>query len=253
MKRLKDTLNAIKTIYAVTALFGIMPFKRNPFWSISYGITPLALLFFINLYGGSRYLPYVLIGGIITITVATTISLETDAAFLRIVLKLQAMYVASPVGPLTYSLGLAIGDFITGVPGILIFFILLHLYGYLNIVSGIVLLTSVGLTWALISALGFLISSFLNDIKDLWTYGPILAAILSFLPPVYYPIELITNPVLRMLVYIIPTTVPARIAQAAVGAASIDFFETMLMWVGLILYTLLINAMLVKYARWRQP
>jgi len=249
MKRLKEALNAIKTIYAVTALFGIMPFKRNPLWSMSYGITPLALLFFINLYGGSRYLPYVLIGGIITITVATTISLETDAAFLRIVLKLQGMYVASPVGPLTYSLGLAIGNLITGVPGIVIFFILLYIYGYLNIASGIIIITCVGLTWALISALGFLISSLLNDIKDLWTYGPILTAVLSFLPPVYYPIDLITDPVLKMLVYIIPTTAPARIAQAAVKVASITFFETLLMWIGLILYTLLINTMLVKYAR----
>jgi len=250
---LKRMLNAIKAIYAVTALFGVMPFKRNPLWSLSYGITPLAIFFFVNLYGGSRYLPYVLIGGIITITVATTISLETDAAFLRIILKLQSMYVASPVGPLTYSLGLAIGDLIAGIPGILIFFILLYIYGYLNTVSGIIIITAIGLTWVLISALGFLISSFLNDIKDLWTYGPILTAILSFLPPVYYPIDMIADPVLRMLVYIIPTTVPARLAQAAVEATSITFLETTSMWIGLILYTILINVLLVKYSRWRQP
>lgn len=253
MKRLKDMLTIFKSIYAVTALFGIMPFKRNPLWSLSYGITPLALLFFINLYGGSRYLPFVLIGGIITITVATTVSLESDAAFLRIVLKLQGMYVASPVGPLSYSLGLAIGNLITGLPGILIFFILLHLYGYLTVYSELIIIVCIGLTWALVSALAFLISSFLNDIKDLWTYGPILTAVLSFLPPVYYPVDLIGDPLLRILVYVIPTTVPARLAQVSLGVASINIFETILMWGGLILYTVLINALLIKYARWRQP
>ncbi|MEM1517678.1 MAG: hypothetical protein QXI27_02800 [Nitrososphaerota archaeon] len=253
MMKLKEMIRVIKSIYAVMALFGIMPFKRNPFWSLSYGITPLALLFFINLYGGSHYLPYVLIGGIITITVATTISLESDAAFLRIVLKLQGMYVASPVGPLTYSLGLAIGNLITALPGILIFFILLQVYGYLTLYSGMILLSCIGLTWALVSALAFLISSFLNDIKDLWTYGPILTAILSFLPPVYYPVHIISDPILRVLVYIIPTTVPARLAQASIQLVSISFFETILMWIGLILYTVLINALLLKYARWRQP
>lgn len=245
-------LSSIRSALIIAYFFGFKPFARNPLWSLNYAISPLAILFFINLYGGQRYLGYALIGGIVSVTVATTIILETDAAFIRLILKLQDMFVASPIGPLTYALGLALGNIAPGLLGLAILGALLGLSVHVSPAAILVIVASVILTWALISMLGFLIASFAKEIKHLWSYSPIITALLSFLPPVFYPATFIEPLALRVASFMAPTAIAATLIRSSIGLEALSPLEATAMWIGLTAYTGVILGLLRKYARWRQ-
>lgn len=245
------SLNSIKRFFRaffIIAWFnGYLNLKRSPFSIANFVLTPLSILFFIYIFGGANAATYGLVGGVVAVTVSSSIVLETDAAFTRIVLKIQDMFVSSPVHPAAYVGGLALSEVTTGVAGIILFGGLLGYYHAITIDGFLVILATVVLLWVCISALGFLLSTFARDVRDLWVYSPILTMLLSFLPPVYYPLEIVPS-YLRPVAYLAPTTFAA---QAIRGAAHITRANALLSLSGLALYTIILVALVGKRVRWR--
>ncbi len=240
----------VKGILSVAWFYGYAQFKRNVFWSLHYVIAPLAFFFFIQLYGRGAGTPFAVAGGFIMVTLAASISMETEAAFNRIVLKLQDVYVASPVSPLAYVLGLALANEISAIPGIVIFLILASVFLEIHAIFVLTLVAALTSIWLTFSSIGFLLSTFARDVKDLWTWTPIISAALSVLPPVFYPLELLPKS-LTWVVYVIPPATASRLLQHNLEAVSLTFQETTLLWLALAIQSSISLALLLKSIRWR--
>ncbi len=230
---------------------GVLPIRRSPFSLVNFIVSPLTILFFIYIFAGPQKVVFALGGGLIAVIVGSCIVLETEAAFIRLEVKLQDMFVSSPLSPVTYVSGLSIAQLCNGLAGIALFSALLGLYVHLTLVGGIEIAIAAIITWASISALGFMISTFARDIRDLWVYAPLLNVMLSFLPPIFYPISYIPES-FRFLAYLAPTTYPGQIVQKAVGLVNLSQNSLLLDLTGGVLYTFLLIGLAAKLARWRQ-
>jgi ABC-2 type transport system permease protein len=247
-------MNLKQQLRAVVALVwfdGLLPIRRSPFSLINFIVSPLTILFFIYVFAGPQKIVFALGGGLISVIVGSCIVLETEAAFIRIVVKLQDMFVSSPISPVTYVVGISIAQLCNGIGGIALFSLLLGLYVHLTLVGGLEIVIAAIITWASISALGFMVSTFARDIRDLWVYAPLLNVILAFLPPIFYPITYIPEAV-RFLAYLAPTTYPGQIMQEAIGLANLSQNSLQLDFTGGVLYTFILIGLAAKLAKWRQ-
>jgi len=244
---IRSQLRAVATL----AWFdGILPNLRSPFNTVNFVISPLTILFFIYLFAGPGQAKFAIAGGLIAVIVGSSIILETEAAFIRLVTKLQDMFVASPTPQASYVLGLAIGQVFNGLPGIVLFAVLILTNATISPLQGLLIAFAAALTWASVSALGFMISTFARDMRDLWVYSPLITVLLAFLPPVFYPITVI--PVsLRWLAYLAPTTYCALIIQQAAGLPT-GGTDVGIDIIGATLYTLFLAAAAALLSRWRQ-
>jgi ABC-2 type transport system permease protein len=243
----KRILSGIRTAFSLAWFNGWLVVRRSPFSAVGLVLTPLSVLFFIYLFGGARAVTFGIVGGLISSLVSASIVVETDAAFIRIMLKMQDMFVASPVSPIAYVAGIALGDMTTGFPGVVLFAALLFYYNGPTLYLGLVTLYALGLTWASIAALGFLISTFARDPRDLWVYSPVITVLLAFLAPVYYPINILPE-IIRPLAYAAPSTYAAEMIRDAIGLSNSNI---VLFAVGLLAYSTIMIWLAGKRMRWR--
>lgn len=244
-------LKQIKGMAALIWFDGLLPIRRSPFSAINFVLYPLTILFFIYIFGGAGSIRYAITGGLISVIVGSCIILETEAAFIRLVVRLQDMFVSSPLSPVAYVLSISVAQLFNGLLGIVLFSALIVANGGVTLLGGVEIALAAILTWASISSLGFLISTFARDMRDLWVYSPLLTVLLSFLPPVFYPITFIPEPI-RFLAYLAPTTYPAQIIQIASGISSGTPEVIGLLFAGGTVYTLILVALSARFARWRQ-
>ena len=229
----------------------MIPIRRSPFNLVNFIVSPLTILFFIYIFAGASKVVFALGGGLVAVIVGSCIVLETEAAFIRLVVRLQDMFVSSPLSPVSYVVGLSVAQLFNGAAGIVLFSILLAFDTHLDVISGVEIAFAAVITWSLVSALGFMISTFARDVRDLWVYSPLLNVVLSFLPPVFYPITVIPQN-LRFIAYIAPTTYPAGIIQAATGLVSTTPQQILAYFAGGIVYTLILVGLAVRLSKWRQ-
>ncbi|MDG7001572.1 MAG: ABC transporter permease [Nitrososphaerota archaeon] len=241
----------IRAIFAIVWFDGVIPIRRSPFNLVNFIVSPLTILFFIYIFAGASKVVFALGGGLIAVIVGSCIVLETEAAFIRLVVRLQDMFVSSPLSPVSYVVGLSVAQLFNGAAGIVLFSVLLAFDTHLDVISGLEIAFAAVITWSLVSALGFMISTFARDVRDLWVYSPLLNVVLSFLPPVFYPITVIPQN-LRFIAYIAPTTYPAGIIQAATGLVSTTPQQMLAYFAGGIVYTLILVGLAVRLSKWRQ-
>ena len=241
----------LRGILALIWFDGVLPIRRSPFNAINFIVSPLTILFFIYLFAGPSQARFAVAGGLVAVIVGSCIILETEAAFIRLVVRLQDMFVSSPLSSVSYVLSLSVAQLFNGLAGIVLFSALLLFDGGLTSFGGLEIAAAAVLTWASISSLGFLISTFARDMRDLWVYSPLLNVLLAFLPPVFYPISRIPES-FRFIAYLAPTTYPAQVIQMAAGLIPGTGAEIALDFAGGIAYTLILVALSARYARWRQ-
>jgi ABC-2 type transport system permease protein len=242
----------IRTILVLIWFDGWLPIRRSPFNLVNFIVSPLTILFFIYIFAGPGKVVFALGGGMIAVIVGSCIILETEAAFIRIVARLEDMFVASPISPVAYVVGLSIAQLLNGVAGIVLFSVLLAFEAHLNAIASLEIAFAAIITWASISSLGFMISTFARDVRDLWVYSPMLTVLLSFLPPVFYSINIIPQS-FRFVAYLAPTTFSAGIIQNAVGLTKfISSSQALFYFAGAIIYAIILISLAAKLSRWRQ-
>jgi ABC-2 type transport system permease protein len=244
-------LRQLRAIAALIWFDGVIPKMRSPFDFVNFVVSPLTVLFFIYLFAGPGKAVFAMAGGLVAVIVGSCIILETEAAFIRLVVKLQDMFVASPLSPLSYVIGLSVSQLFNGLLGIALFCTLLAANRPIAAAGWLVIALAAVLTWASVSALGFMMSTFARDLRDLWVYSPLLTVLLSFLPPVFYPITLIPERV-RFVAYLAPTTYPAQMIQQAAGLAGGTGTTLLENFAGGVAYTLILVFLAARLSRWRQ-
>lgn len=240
----------MKDAFIIAALKSIPDLKRNPSMIVLIGLISSFPLFFILVFGGqmSNGLVGAMIATISFIGLAAAIQ---DISFDRYV-KIREMIVAMPVHPVSYAIGVALAPLFVSAPGLIFFMGIAVLLGALPVLSIGWALASLILCWAAGSSIGFIISTYLRkaSVYTLNNTANILALGLVFLPPMYYPEELLEG--YRWISMVFPTSNAAGLIRSYAGLTELPAETVLLRWL-ILVATVVISIIIVSFkTRWRE-
>jgi ABC-type multidrug transport system permease subunit len=243
-KVVKDTL-------VVTALKSLPDLKRQPLMLFLVGLISSLPLYFILVFGGQ--ISYGLIGAIVsTVTFIGMSAAISEMAFDRYV-KIREMIVAMPVHPISYAIGIALAPLILSMPSLVFFIAITMWLGVLTPYSLFWTAILLILCWATVSSIGFLVSTYLQKASTytLNSLSNILGIALGFIPPVYYPEEMLGG--FSWISAIFPTSNAASLIRVYSGSLNLPFEMIIARWLILIV-TMVVSAVITAFkARWREP
>jgi ABC-2 type transport system permease protein len=241
----------LRTVGSLSYYLGIVPMIRIPTLLPFVFATPFTILFILFVSGQPTLFAYGL-SGAITMTVAQQgLFLGADLTNYKIEHKFQSVVVASPVSPFTYMFSVAVSELAFAVPALVI---LLAILAYRTpganalTIAGI-LLVSV-LTWITTSSIGFFLSTYVLNTRTAFLTVSFISIILSVLPPVFYPMQVLPAQV-RWLSELVPTTHASVLIQGLSGLP-VDYTQTLTSWVALPVFAVSFMALALLKARWRE-
>ena len=236
---------------------GILPLWRSPLLIAAVFLTPFSFLFFLFVIAPHALFPYGVVGGILFTALFTGSGMLNDCAYLRLERQLQQVFVASPVSPLAYILGMALSELAFSLPAMTLFVIILFLVTPIGPLAGLGLVGLLLLTWLMATSLGFFISTLFSQLREIWPVGTLVFSILSILPPIFYPATEIPAD-WRWVAFLAPSTFAAQLADrlAGLGGAittNVPLLNGPLFDVaGLVGFALLFGVAALYFARWRE-
>ncbi len=228
----------------------IYEMKNYPIVLISTVISPLSLLAVVSFVSRGKLFGTAIEGGLIMIFFSSGIALQSDLSHLKNDFKLQDMVVSSPTSSRLYMGGMALAEIVYSIPGLVILIVLAGIYLHPSLLQTVVLSIVLLLMFAMSVALGFMLSTFSNDVVQSYAFSRLLSLLFATLPPVYYPINYIPSP-FNYLAYLSPTTYAAEIMHSATGFLNISSSLLVIDWVVLSAVTGIILFIAVKKTRWK--
>lgn len=245
MKRSK--LSQILAGVLVNALYEM---KNYPIVLLSAVITPFSILIVITFVSRGSLFGTAILGGLIMTFFTSGISLQSDLSHLKNDFKLQDMIVSSPTSARLYMGGMTLAEIVYSIPSIAILVALAAIYVHPSILQIAILTIVLLLMFAISVAIGFMLSTFSNDVVQSYAFSRLLQLLFATLPPVYYPISYIPAP-LSYLAYLSPTTYAAEIMQQATGYLKISTNLLIVDWAVLSGVCAVILFIAYKKTRWR--
>jgi ABC-2 type transport system permease protein len=193
---------------------GVLWLRRNPMSLVFTAISPFSLLFVLFVISGGQYIHFAIAGSLVMALVGYGLALGQDISFYKTEYKVQDVFVASPVSPLTYMMGLALSELLFGLPALVVLATLVVYFG--SLLSIPLLISTILLIWGAMSAMGFFLSSHMLHMRNATQVISFVNVILAVLPPVFYSIDIIPA-VLRPLAYAVPTTHASLMLQYIMG------------------------------------
>lgn len=237
----------IRFILTFSWFYGFTTLIRSPIYILSYLALPMSLLFFIFLISHGALLKFGILGGLISVIVSNALSLVGDFAFFRLQLRLQDLLVATEIGPIDYISGLAIGNLLYSIPGLIIYIIM----GLYFKVFSLIQLPLLGLVLVLLlmssTGLSITLASFLKHTRHSWGLSTFLSLLFTLLPPLYYPYTILPKVILDVL-YISPSTSASMIAQSYLGLAPFQLTSVIVFTIE----TIFFSALPFYALRWRE-
>jgi ABC-2 type transport system permease protein len=236
---------------------GIIPLWRSPLLIAAVFLTPFSFLFFLFVIAPHALFPYGVVGGLLFTALFTGSGMLNDCAYLRLERQLQQVFVASPVSPLGYILGMALSELAFSIPAMALFLGILFLVHPVSALAGIGLVGLLLLTWLMATSLGFFISTLFAQLREIWPIGTLVFSVLAVLPPIFYPATEIPA-AWRWVAFLAPSTFAAQLADRLVGlggaiTTGIPFVDTPYFdLAGLLGFALLFGAAALFFARWRE-
>lgn len=206
---------ALMQTFLIAYLTGILWLRRNPLSLIFSAISPFSLLFILFIISDGNYLPLSITGSLVMALVGYGLSLGQDISFYKNEYKIQDVFVASPVSPITYMVGLAISQILFGLPALLVLLSLATLFLSSSIYIPLLIITTL-LVWGSMSSMGFFLSSHMLHMRNVSQIISFVNVILSILPPVFYSIERLPIP-FQYASYFVPTTHASLMIQSMMG------------------------------------
>lgn len=236
---------------------GIIPLWRSPLLIAAVFLTPFSFLFFLFVIAPHALFPYGVVGGVLFTALFTGNGMLNDCAYLRLERQLQQVFVASPVTPLAYILGMALSELAFSLPAMALFVGILLFVQPIGALAGAALVGLLLLTWLMATSLGFFISTLFSQLREIWPIGTLVFSILSILPPIFYPATEIPEG-WRWVAFLAPSTFAAqlgdRLANLGGGITTgIPFLDSPVFdLVGLVAFALLFGSAALFFARWRE-
>src|SRR5215472_16988705 len=116
VEQTKNILLPAKQAMLIAYMTGILWLRRNPVSLVFTAISPFSLLFVLFVVSHGQYVHAALAGSIVMALVGYGLALGQDISFYKTEYKIQDIFVASEVSPLTYMMGLALSELLFGLP-----------------------------------------------------------------------------------------------------------------------------------------
>ncbi|MCI4324743.1 MAG: ABC transporter permease [Thermoplasmata archaeon] len=251
----------VKAAFRICYFNGIIPLWRSPLLIWAVFLTPLSFLFFLFVITGPtdpQFLPHAVVGGVLFTVIFTGNGMLNDCAYLRLERQLQQIFVASPVRPFAYLMGMALSELAFTIPALVLFLAILLLVTPVSLLGFVGLLGVVLLTWLMATSLGFLISTLFKQLREIWPIGTLTFSSLAVLPPIFYPAYLIPAR-FQWVAFLAPSTYASQLADAVTGVNVGSPLSPGVLnspWLdlaGLAGATILFALAAAYLARWREP
>ena len=205
----------LRQAFLIAYVTGILWLRRNPVSLIFTAISPFSLLFVLFVVSGGQYIDFAVAGSLVMALVGYGLALGQDISFYKTEYKIQDIFVASPVSPLTYMMGLALSELLFGLPALIVLASFVVVLG--AGIAGIpLLIATILLIWGSMSAMGFFLSSHMLHMRNATQVISFVNVILAVLPPVFYSVQMVPD-ALKPLVYALPTTHASLMLQHLMG------------------------------------
>ena len=211
----RQQLLPVRQAFLIAYLTGILWLRRNPVSLVFTAISPFSLLFVLFVVSNGQYVHFAVAGSLVMALVGYGLALGQDISFYKTEYKIQDVFVASPVSPLTYMMGLALSELMFGLPALTVLAVLVVYFGA-SIVAVPLLVATILLLWGSMSAMGFFLSSHMLHMRNATQVISFVNVILAVLPPVFYSVATLPD-TLRYLSYAVPTTHASILFQYVMG------------------------------------
>jgi len=189
-----------------------------------------------------------LVGAVIFSVFAMGQRVLNEAAYIRIDHKANDLYLAGPLTPEAYFLGMSAGILVVYIGPVLVVGVLAVVVAHLAPATVLLLAGVAATVWLCSSSIGYVFSTAFRDNRAIWAYSSLFFNIFGVLPPVFYPLGLFPTP-LHPIVLLMPPSAAAALVQSSFGAAVLSGSERALAVGGLVVETSLLFAFAVYWAR----
>ncbi len=250
MKIISNSSVMIKQIFIIAYLTGVLWLRRNPLSLVFTAISPFSLLFILFIVSDGQYVQFAVAGSLVMALVGYGLSLGQDISLYKLEYKMQDMFVASPVSPLTYMLGLAFSELLYGLPALLVLSSL-AVYFSTSITFLPLLIVNIFLIWGTMSSIGFFLSSHMLHMRNATQLISFVNVLIAVIPPVFYSIERLPLP-LQIASYFVPTTHASLMLQYSMGFPTPQEWSISLGLIVQISYLIFFIILAKKKALWRE-
>jgi ABC-type multidrug transport system permease subunit len=171
-----------------------------------------------------------------------------EAAYIRIDHKANDMYLAGPMSPEGYFLGMAAGILVVYIAPIALLGTLAVVVGHLAVTTSLALLGLAGLVWLFAASIGYIMSTFFRDNRAIWAYASLFFNVFGVLPPVFYPFDYFPA-ALQPVALLMPPSAAAALLQWRIGVTALSTGQAELAALGLIVETAVVFVVAVFWAR----
>src|ERR687887_17933 len=129
IKMAETRMLPVQQALLIAYMTGVLWLRRNPMSLVFTAISPFSLLFVLFVVSGGTLIVPAVVGSLVMALVGYGLSLGQDISFYKTEYKVQDLFVASPVSPLTYMMGLALSELLFGLPALAVLATLVLYFG----------------------------------------------------------------------------------------------------------------------------
>jgi hypothetical protein len=144
-----------------------------------------------------------------------------EAAYVRIDHKATDLYLAGPLTPEAYFLGMSTGILVVYLTPVVILAILAELVVHLTLPLFALLVGVCVLVWLSAASIGYVFSTFFRDNRAIWAYATLFFNVFGVLPPVFYPFDRFPT-ALQPIALVMPPSAAAALVQHGVGVTALS-------------------------------
>ena len=235
---------------AIIAIIKTKYLIKKPHNLIILSAFPLLFNFAILWLGGYRNVGNALVGTTALMLSFSSLTLVAQGINSERMSRTIALYVTSPINPLSYGLGVAISSLIQSALSTLlvvaVYVLLARSPANLTVAGAALFVAALLLTWYICLVNGLLIVMLMRSWQAVNIVSSFLPFLYTFLSPVYYSPENLPT-YLQAALYAIPLT-PPIVAMKHILSGDLDIAN---MIIGLF-YAILLTVITAKKARWRE-
>jgi hypothetical protein len=189
-----------------------------------------------------------LVGAILYSTFTMGQRVLNEAAYVRIDHKANDLYLAGPMSPEAYFLGMAGGILLVYLAPVVVLGVLAVVVIHPTVGQGLLILSLAATIWVFSASVGYVFSTFFRDNRAIWAYSSLFFNVFGVLPPVFYPFRLFPA-ALHPVALLMPPSAGAAIAQWALGITQLSSSEVALAVAGLGVETTALFLFAIYWAR----
>jgi len=237
----------LRYILSMGWYYGFSTITRGPSYIVASLSLPLTMLFLVYMLSRGALLPYAIVGGFISMVSSNALSSAGDAAFLRLELKIQDLFVATTISSSDYMIGIMLSYLVFSLPGLFIYAVMGYIYRIFNPISSVVLLFAIICMLVATTSISFIIAGFLTHIRNVWGITSILSIVLTIIPPIFYPYTYLPKYAIYLLA-ISPATPASVLMQGVIGLQPLQMSMAAILLAETVVYFLLAR----KFMHWRE-